>query len=74
MEKPTITVNQNEKRGPGRPATGRDPAIAVRLPEDVSVEVEALGVSRSDAIRVLLEEALAARKRRRARSRVAKSE
>jgi len=40
------------------------PAVAVRLPPTVLAEIDALGASRSDAIRVLLEEAFAARQRR----------
>jgi hypothetical protein len=57
----SITVNQNKKRGPGRPATGRDPAVAVRLPKDILAKVdewaEANEASRSESIRALLERA-----------------
>ncbi|MBN9008229.1 MAG: ribbon-helix-helix protein, CopG family [Rhizobiales bacterium] len=58
MEK-SITVNQKRR---GRPATGRDPVSAVRLPEDVTARVDAWAeaheVSRSEAIRRLVEQAL----------------
>jgi hypothetical protein len=64
-----------KKRGRGRPATGRDPAVAVRLPKNVLAAVTQWAVdnnaTRSDAIRRLLEKALgqepsvAAPKRRR---------
>jgi Arc/MetJ-type ribon-helix-helix transcriptional regulator len=63
--KKSITVNVKKKKR-GRPATGTDPAVAVRLPPSVLAEVDGLAAaddaSRSDAIRELIEEALAARK------------
>jgi hypothetical protein len=58
----SISVDQN-KRGPGRPATGRDPAASARLPEDVLAKVDkwaaANKTSRSEAIRQLVEIGLA---------------
>ena len=53
------------KRKRGRPATGRDPVTAIRLPEDLRVRVEAWATkladtpSRSEAIRRLIEIGLA---------------
>lgn len=48
----------------GRPATGRDPHVTARLPVDLVAEIEAWAsmnqVSRSQAIRSLIEQALAA--------------
>jgi hypothetical protein len=52
------------KRKRGRPATGRDPVTAIRLPEDLRVRVEAWAArqrdapSRSEAIRRLVEHGL----------------
>jgi predicted DNA-binding protein len=58
----SIAVNQKKKRGRGRPATGRDPVIALRLPKKT---IEALdrwadseGTTRSAAARRLIEEGL----------------
>jgi Arc/MetJ-type ribon-helix-helix transcriptional regulator len=55
----------HKKRGRGRPATGRDPAVTVRLPKPVIVEIskwcKANAIeSRSEAIRRLVEYGLAA--------------
>lgn len=53
------------KKKRGRPATGRDPVTAIRLPEDLRVRVEAWAAkqgdapSRSEAIRRLVEIGLA---------------
>src|SRR5437868_10099169 len=53
------------KKKRGRPATGRDPVTAIRLPEDLRVRVEAWATeqrdtpSRSEAIRRLVEIGLA---------------
>ena len=53
------------KKKRGRPATGRDPVTAIRLPEDLRVRVEAWAArlsdtpSRSEAIRRLVEMGLA---------------
>jgi len=62
MPKP-VKVTRKRKRG--RPATGRDPVTAIRLPEDLRVRVEAWATkladtpSRSEAIRRLIEIGLA---------------
>jgi hypothetical protein len=49
-----------KKRGRGRPATGRDPMIGLRLPkaEIASLDrwAKANGLTRSEAIRVLIRE------------------
>jgi len=56
--KKSITVHQNKR---GRPATGRDPAVTIRLPESVLASVEHWAMSqedqppRSQAIRRLVE-------------------
>ena len=53
------------KKKRGRPATGRDPVTAIRLPEELRVRVEAWAIrlrdtpSRSEAIRRLVEMGLA---------------
>ena len=53
-----------KKRGRGRPATGRDPIVTLRLPVDIRREIERLaakeGVSRSEMFRMLLEQQLPA--------------
>jgi hypothetical protein len=58
----SISVDQN-KRGRGRPATGRDPAASARLPKEVLAKVDkwaaANKTSRSEAIRQLVELGLA---------------
>jgi len=54
------------KKKRGRPATGRDPVTAIRMPEDLRVRVEAWAdkqrdtPSRSEAIRRLVEHGLVA--------------
>ena len=59
----SVPVTPKKKRG--RPATGRDPVTAIRLPEDLRVRVEAWATkqrdtpSRSEAIRRLVEIGLA---------------
>src|SRR3954469_1334992 len=59
-------VRDKTKRKRGRPATGRDPVTAIRLPEDLRVRVEAWAAkqwdtpSRSEAIRRLVEHGLSA--------------
>ena len=55
-----------KKRGP--PPTGKTPVTALRIPDDVMARIDrwvrANGIaSRSEAIRILLEEALQARER-----------
>jgi len=60
---PKLRTGPKKKRG--RPATGRDPVTAIRLPEDLRVRVEAWAAiqndkpSRSEAIRRLVEMGLA---------------
>jgi hypothetical protein len=55
----SILVNQNKKRGPGRPATGRDPVVAVRLPDQALAKVDKWAADndccRSDAIRAMID-------------------
>ncbi len=50
------------KRKPGRPATGRDPLTALRLPPPLLATIDAWadkrGASRSDAMRQLIEAGL----------------
>lgn len=36
----SISVNQKKKRSRGRPATGRDPVHAVRLPKEIRAGLE----------------------------------
>ncbi|MCP4620663.1 MAG: ribbon-helix-helix protein, CopG family [Bradyrhizobium sp.] len=62
--KKSITVN---KKSRGRPATGHDPVSAVRLPEDLTSQIDAWAEengapSRSEAIRRLVEFALKVRR------------
>ena len=51
-----------KKRGRGRPATGRDPMIGLRLPKDETARLDqwakANAYTRSEAIRVLIERGL----------------
>jgi predicted transcriptional regulator len=58
----------------GRPATGKDPVSAVRLPSDVTTKVDAWAarheVSRSEAIRHLVEMGLTMKSRPKQTSRV----
>ena len=61
-----------KKRGRGRPYTGgRDPFVGIRLPAEVILAVDQLAkdsaISRSAAIRQLVEQALAARARKPAK-------
>lgn len=48
----------------GRPATGRDPLLTVRVPEELKQRVEAYAakqmVTRTEAVRVLIEAGFAA--------------
>src|SRR5947209_20624948 len=59
------SVQKKAKKKRGRPATGRDPVTAIRLPEDLRVRVEGWAAklgdtpSRSEAIRRLIEIGLA---------------
>jgi hypothetical protein len=61
--KKSITVH-HKKRGRGRPATGRDPAVTARIPPETLERVakwsEANDCSRSEAIVQLIERGLAA--------------
>jgi len=58
----SIKVNQKKR---GRPATGRDPVSAVRLPIELTASVdgwaESREISRSEAIRRLVELGLKAK-------------
>jgi Arc/MetJ-type ribon-helix-helix transcriptional regulator len=67
MRKSTIKVDQ--KRGRGRPATGRDPMVSSRIPAEIVDEIDQWAdeneTTRSDAIRQLVEKALADRGGRR---------
>jgi hypothetical protein len=62
---PTSVRKKTKKKKRGRPATGRDPVTAIRLPEDLRVRVEAWAArqrdtpSRSEANRRLFEIGLA---------------
>jgi predicted DNA-binding protein len=51
-----------KRRGPGRPATGRDPVRTVRLPDELLAMVDQWasekGTTRSEAIRMLIERGL----------------
>jgi hypothetical protein len=60
------SIKVNPKKGRGRPATGRDPVTAVRLPDSLTTAVDkwadAESVNRSEAIRRLVELGLRAKK------------
>ena len=51
------------KKGRGRPATGRDPVMAIRLPNELREAIDKWAarrdLSRSEAIRLLIEVGLA---------------
>jgi hypothetical protein len=63
-------VNVTQKRRPGRPATGHDPARSVRLSDDIIDRIAKWAArqddkpERSEAIRRLLEQALVASPKR----------
>jgi hypothetical protein len=63
MGKSTIKVDQ--KRGRGRPATGRDPLVSSRIPAGIVDEIDQWAqkneTTRSDAIRRLVEIGLKAK-------------
>jgi hypothetical protein len=63
MKKAIPKLSKVEKKRPGRPATGRDPTFALRLPraliERVDDWAKKNGVSRSAAIRAFIEKGLA---------------
>jgi hypothetical protein len=56
------------KRRPGRPATGKDPVVTVRLPvetiKSLDAKANADGLTRSDLIRRLVELGLKAKGKR----------
>jgi hypothetical protein len=60
----SIKVHSKKRRG--RPATGNDPLVSARMPEELIAEVEswaaAQGATRSEAIRRLVELGLKAKK------------
>lgn len=62
--KKSIKVAHKKRRG--RPATGKDPHMAARMPAELIAEVEAWAashdISRSDAFRRLVELGLKAKK------------
>ena len=63
------SIPVNQKRPRGRPATGRDPMIAARLPSHLIAEVDSWAaendaLSRSEAIRSLVELGLCASPRK----------
>jgi Ribbon-helix-helix protein, copG family len=55
-------VHKKSKRGPGRPATGQAPLISVRVHQYLLDEIEewarSEGLSRSEALRALIENGL----------------
>jgi Ribbon-helix-helix protein, copG family len=59
MARPRSISAKPKKRGRGRPATGRDPMIGLRLPKDEIARLDkwakANACTRSEAIRVLIE-------------------
>jgi hypothetical protein len=60
------SIKVRSKRKPGRPATGKDPLFAVRMPVELMASVEAWAkrdeLTRSEAIRRLIELGLKARR------------
>jgi hypothetical protein len=70
MGKESIAVTQ-KKRGRGRPATGQDPTLTVRLPMDLRSAIETWAKhqkdkpTRSEAIRRLIEIALGTKPKER---------
>jgi hypothetical protein len=72
MKRPRVSVNVNiKRRRPGRPATGVDPAVAVRLPKEILAQVVQWATdndtTRSYAIRELIEFGLASKEATRRR-------
>jgi hypothetical protein len=57
------SVKSPKKRGPGRPATGKDPFIGLRMPPELTAQIdvwaERNAINRSEAIRRLVDKALA---------------
>jgi hypothetical protein len=64
MKRSNIKVTPKKRRG--RPATGRDPHVTTRMPEEMISQIddwaEANGLGRSEAIRRLVELGLKAKK------------
>jgi hypothetical protein len=64
----SISVHKTPKRGPGRPATGLDPAISARLPHATMTALlqwaKDQDISKSEAIRRLVEQALGTKPKR----------
>jgi Ribbon-helix-helix protein, copG family len=62
-----MTLSTKKKRKPGRPATGRGIMLSGRVPAELVAAVDrwakANGISRSQAVRRLIEQALANKKR-----------
>jgi Arc/MetJ-type ribon-helix-helix transcriptional regulator len=56
------SIKVHPKKGRGRPATGKDPLVSARLPvkliENIKSIAESEKISRSDAIRNLIERGL----------------
>jgi hypothetical protein len=60
------SITEIQKRGRGRPATGRDPAVTARLPEEVIAAIDKWSgkndvPTRAEAIRRLVEIGLKAK-------------
>ncbi|WP_441254542.1 ribbon-helix-helix domain-containing protein [Bradyrhizobium sp. 613_E4_N2_2] len=66
MKKAIPKTHGGARPGAGRPATGRDPVSAIRLPTELTSQIDAWAaeheVSRSEAIRRLVEIGLKAKK------------
>jgi Ribbon-helix-helix protein, copG family len=69
MKKAIPRKRGGKRPGAGRPATGRDPVTAVRLPPDLLDRLDAIavdqGVSRSEMMRRILAAYVEAPKRKR---------
>lgn len=59
MKKKLREIRQ-KKRGPGRPATGLDPVVTIRLPQELLAALDQArdGETRTDVIRAALEREL----------------
>ena len=59
---PKKAVKSPKKRGPGRPATGKDPFVGLRMPPELTARIDAWAeqhsIGRSEALRRLAEKAL----------------
>jgi hypothetical protein len=62
IEMKSTKVAVKKKKGPGRPATGQDPVITIRLSKDLQSDIEQWAhkrkLSRSTAIRELIQAGL----------------